>query len=513
MAYKPGGTYAKFVLYVLLLVYISNQWCRYLFNYLYAVADFYDEGSGSHDIKWSSIARATMINNTQYALLSGFAFSMSYVVFGLVTGRAADRFNRRNLTVIGLLIWSSATILLGVSANFWYLLVSRVVLGVGEAFSAPASYSIIADYFPVEGRGEANGIYAIGVYVGTALGSLSIAMAHEVGWRMTCQITAAYGVMLAVMVMCSVREPTRAQARRRRHNGGSTTVIRGGMRSISFMESVCEVFKSRMVLLLFAAASVRMMGGYVFGSFVGRFYAISFPSDNVTYAYLNAIIVSLGGGLSSFLGGRLVDKWEKAGQPAARLYVPVLSTLLAIPFLALMTLSPSFYVSISGLAIEFFLAECWFAPAISVLQNSLPPKARGMGIAMFTFTTSICGSTAVHVVGMGMDRWTLDPISGPRNLRLLLLSTLSTLYALSALLFYSASRSIAAPPGEYMVEKMPLIPHAQNSIHPNANRRHMQKFYPGIHGNGVSNSSYQDSGDGSGNRVSGGGVGSQFDMD
>ena len=42
-----GGTYSKFVLYVLLLVYISNQWCRYLFNYLYVVADLYNTGTST----------------------------------------------------------------------------------------------------------------------------------------------------------------------------------------------------------------------------------------------------------------------------------------------------------------------------------------------------------------------------------------------------------------------------------------------------------------------------------
>ena len=81
--------------------------------------------------------------------------------------------------------------LLGTATSFPTLLAARIMLGIGEAFSAPASYSLIADYFPSEGRGEANGIYAIGVYVGGGLSSLSIAMSQEVGWRMTCQITAA----------------------------------------------------------------------------------------------------------------------------------------------------------------------------------------------------------------------------------------------------------------------------------------------------------------------------------
>lgn len=61
-----GGTYSKFVLYVLLLVYISNQWCRYLLNYLYAVADMDEIGPGDpKGGNFQSLARATHITNSQ----------------------------------------------------------------------------------------------------------------------------------------------------------------------------------------------------------------------------------------------------------------------------------------------------------------------------------------------------------------------------------------------------------------------------------------------------------------
>ena len=64
--HPQGGTYSKFVLYVLLLVYISNQWCRYLLNYLYAVADMDEIGPGDpKGGNFQSMARATHITNSQ----------------------------------------------------------------------------------------------------------------------------------------------------------------------------------------------------------------------------------------------------------------------------------------------------------------------------------------------------------------------------------------------------------------------------------------------------------------
>lgn len=138
-------------------------------------------------------------------------------------------------------------------------------------------------------------------------------------------------------------------------------------------------------------------------------------------------------------------RWEKAGQPCARLYIPILGTLLGLPCIAVMLLATSFYVSIGGLVLEYLVAECWFAPVISVLQNALPPKARGMGIAIFTFTTAICGSFTAWIVGLLADRWTVRGHMGvggdedsSRNLRLLLVTITGILYGLCALLFYWA---------------------------------------------------------------------------
>lgn len=65
-------------------------------------------------------------------------------------GRAADVYNRKNIVFYGLFIWNLATVCLGLSNTFMQLLFSRILLGIGESFSMPASYSLIADYFPAE---------------------------------------------------------------------------------------------------------------------------------------------------------------------------------------------------------------------------------------------------------------------------------------------------------------------------------------------------------------------------
>ena len=77
-------------------------------------------------------------------------------------GRAADSNNRRNIIVIGCFIWNAALAGMGSSTAFWELLVYRLVLGFGQAFSNPASYSMITDLFPPDQRPFANGLFATG---------------------------------------------------------------------------------------------------------------------------------------------------------------------------------------------------------------------------------------------------------------------------------------------------------------------------------------------------------------
>ena len=102
---------------------------------------------------------------------------------GLVAGRLADVSSRKTVIFFGVVIWNLAMVGLGMSNVFWQLLLWRLVLGVGQAFTNPASYSLIADYFPEEKRAQANGLFACGVYVGGGVASLCIEVRRRAARR------------------------------------------------------------------------------------------------------------------------------------------------------------------------------------------------------------------------------------------------------------------------------------------------------------------------------------------
>jgi MFS family permease len=193
--------YSKYYTLLLLwIVYISNQWCRYVLNYLYAI--------DSNDPKLS-IASACGLNSTQYGFLTGYGFSATFVVSGLFMGRAADGYNRRNIIVAGCMLWSLALFAMGQSSNFTSLLIFRLLLGIGESFSNPSSFSLIADIFPPEDRPNANGLYASAVYIGGGLASLSEALGLSIGWRGVMSVASSVGGAVALLFLATVTEPKR----------------------------------------------------------------------------------------------------------------------------------------------------------------------------------------------------------------------------------------------------------------------------------------------------------------
>src|SRR3546814_11489635 len=75
------------------------------------------------------------ISDTQFGLLNGFAFAITFCLFGLVAGAVSDRFSRRWVIFSGVSIWSISPALCGTAQNFWHLLTARVGVGAGEARS------------------------------------------------------------------------------------------------------------------------------------------------------------------------------------------------------------------------------------------------------------------------------------------------------------------------------------------------------------------------------------------
>ena len=109
------------------------------------------------------------ISDTQISFLQGFAFAITYVVMSIPIGRIVDLFNRTLVLSIGTAIYVVSTCLCGLSTTYTQLLVARLGLGFGEASVTPASWSMLADYFPPDKLTRPVSLFLMGPYIGAGL--------------------------------------------------------------------------------------------------------------------------------------------------------------------------------------------------------------------------------------------------------------------------------------------------------------------------------------------------------
>lgn len=202
-----GGNYAKYVLFVLVIVYIFNFIDRQILSIL------------AEDIKAD-----LGINDAEIGFLYGTVFAVFYAIFGIPLGKLADVWVRKKLIAIGLGFWSLMTALSGTARSFAPLAAFRVGVGIGEASATPAAYSMLSDYFPPALRTTALSVYSSGVYIGSGIGIFlggvildywngsypdHLAAPFQLkGWQAAFFAVGLPGVMMALWV-ATLKEPRR----------------------------------------------------------------------------------------------------------------------------------------------------------------------------------------------------------------------------------------------------------------------------------------------------------------
>ena len=115
-------------------------------------------------------------------LLSSFLWT--YVFCLIPVGLLVDRFGGKIVNGLGIGLWSAATVLTAISPTFLFMVATRMVMGMGELTSWPASNRVIREWFPASERGLANGIFGAGSAAGPAIGAVAISwLVSAYGWR------------------------------------------------------------------------------------------------------------------------------------------------------------------------------------------------------------------------------------------------------------------------------------------------------------------------------------------
>src|SRR5215469_600277 len=150
------------------------------------------------------------LTNLGVALLTGAAFGLFYVVLGFPLSWLIDRYNRRKIVAVCLVLWSVMTALCGLARTSFEFFLARVGVTVGEAGGTPGANSLLSDYFPATRRAMALTVFSLGAPIGAWLGyNVAGAIADDHGWRAVFFVLGLGGVPAGLAVWFTVREPKR----------------------------------------------------------------------------------------------------------------------------------------------------------------------------------------------------------------------------------------------------------------------------------------------------------------
>ncbi len=128
------------------------------------------------------------------------AYTLAFGGLLLLGGRLGDLLGRRRMFMIGVLLFSAASLAGGLAQSEALLLTARVVQGVGAAIASPTALSLITTTFPAgPPRNRAFGVYAAMSGAGAAVGLILGGALTEVSWRLTFFINVPIGLLVAFL--------------------------------------------------------------------------------------------------------------------------------------------------------------------------------------------------------------------------------------------------------------------------------------------------------------------------
>jgi predicted MFS family arabinose efflux permease len=348
------------------------------------------------------------LSDARVAWLTGGALGAFYVTVGVWVAVLADRANRRNILALALAVWSGITALCGLTHSYAQLLLARFGVGIGEAGGTPPSTSILADKFPPARRPMALTIFALGACLGAWLGS-SVAgeAAERGGWRTAFLVLGFPGLLVALIVWLTVREPCR----------GQLDAVAEARPCASFADTLRFVAKQRSAIHMLIGGSLATFWSWGLMWWTPAFLQ---RSHHLTVGQAGQLLgtMHLIAGTAGTLLAALVMGLPRAGDPryVARLLGGA-TAVATIPSIVLYWVRPQ-WAAIALLWIFVPAVYFYIGPILGLLQNVIPAHMRATVCAILLFAANIANLLlAPQIIGWLSDAFAQSFAAGEESLR------------------------------------------------------------------------------------------------
>jgi MFS family permease len=341
---------------------------------------------------YDDLRRVFQLTNSQLGALS----TAFYIVHALATvpfGWASDRFDRRRVMALAVLVWSAATLGSAYALGFVSLLFLRGAVGVGEAAYGPASNALLCEMDPKR-KARLNAIYNGGMFAGACAG---LYLGGALGFPRAFTVVALPGFCLGLLVLTLPVAKHRVQERagvERRSLRRIWDEMAGGMRRTLRIRTLRWMLASG-VLISFAA------GGYVTWIVDFTVQVKGMSQDDARPLY--AVIALTGGVLGVLAGGYVADRLQ-ARTPRGRVLTMALGFFCAFPFcVGVIVVDHGWPYIVIAWLLMFFI-PFYNGPMPAVIDDVVDDREATFAQAAFVPFLHILGTgSAALLVGMVSD--------------------------------------------------------------------------------------------------------------
>lgn len=384
--------YRSYVLGALLIVYIFNFIDRTIINIL-----------------TEPIKASFGLEDWQMGLLGGPAFAVLYTFLGIPIARFSERHNRVWIIAGAVFLWSLMTALCGFATSFLMLFLFRVGVSIGEAGCTPPANSLIADYFDPRSRSTAVSIYALGVPLGGMFAAIfggfiagnitgdnaealfrawgwtfavnALDWSQIEGWRIAFVLVGLPGLLVALIVKMTVREPAR---------GHSDPVALQGMARAGFGEAFRVLLSKPTYWHITFGAMIASFVGYGVGQFTTSFLIRTHGLTIQQASLLFGIILGVMAAIGVFTSGYLADKVAKR-HPTALSWIPALGMLLSVPFYLIGYSADNLWIAMPPLMVAAMIHYFYLGPMYAVAGGVVDSRMRATAVAITLFVVNLLG--------------------------------------------------------------------------------------------------------------------------
>jgi len=290
--------------------------------------------------------------------------------------------------------WSVMTAVCGVAQNFWQLLLARIGVGVGEAGGTPPSTSLVCDYFPWRRRAFALSVYSVGASLGSMLGSSAGYASDAWGWRAAFLLLGIPGVVFAILLFLTVREPQRGQL------DHTLPAARASLLdTLRFMRTQPALVHT----VIGAAVYTLWAWGLMWWT----------PSYLVRSHHMNlgdaggalSLMYGIGGTAVLLLTMVVMGRLAKLDPRFVPWFVAATITIATVPSIIAYS-ATSTALTIKALWIFIPLSYAAFGPTFALIQNLVPSSMRAQAVALMLFCANIANLViAPQAIGFASDHF------------------------------------------------------------------------------------------------------------